>query len=160
MISGSTVVLALVLLAPGEADGQCVMKSYGSGVRLAEATATGELLRRPEEFVGRPVRVEGEVGEVCQMAGCWMEIRAGGSAEGGAIKVKVADGEIVFPVSSRGKRATAEGTFERLEMSRERFVAYQRHLAEELGKSFDPASVGEGPYRLYQIAGTGAEICE
>lgn len=45
-------------------------------------------------------------------------------------------------------------------MSRERWLAYQRHLAEEQGRDFDPATVGEGPYRLHQIADTGAEICE
>jgi hypothetical protein len=156
----ATSLLAVSLLLPGEGGGDCVHKTYGAGLRLAETTPVEDLLARPEEFVGRAVRVDGEVVEVCEMAGCWMAIRAGGAAAGGAVRVKVADGEIVFPVSARGKPAAAEGGFERLEMTRERFLAYQRHLAEEQGKTFDPATVGDGPYRVYQITGTGAEICE
>ena len=45
-----------------------------------------------------------------------------------------------------------------LDMERDAYVAWRRHLAEELGQTFDEASVGDGPYRIVQIAGTGAEI--
>jgi len=155
---------SLVLLACGlgfstfAAAEECAKTSYGAGVRLAETTPVTDLLGAPDRWVGEQVRVEGEVADVCEMAGCWLEIRA---AEGDQIvKVKVKDGEIVFPVSARGKAAVAEGKFERLDLDRAKYVSYARHAAEEKGQTFDASAVGDGPFHVYQIAGTGAEICQ
>jgi hypothetical protein len=147
--------LALAFTAGASAD--CDATRYGAGVTLNETTPVEAVLDRPEEFVGRTVRVEGTVADVCEMAGCWLEIRAG---EGDRVlKVKVKDGEMVFPTSARGRRANAQGVVERLEMDRAQYVRQARHLAQEKGGTFDEAAVGEGPFRLYQVKGTGAEIC-
>jgi len=155
--------LPLVILACGlvlptlVAAEECAKTSYGAGVRLAETTPVADLLGTPDRWVGEQVRVEGEVADVCEMAGCWLEIRA---TEGDRIvKVKVKDGEIVFPVSARGKAAVAEGKFERLDLDRDKYVAYAKHVAEEKGQAFDASAVGDGPFHVYQIQGTGAEIC-
>lgn len=152
----------LAFSAPGLAD--CDRESYGAGVSIAEATPIAAIMAAPESYVGKEVRVEGKVKEVCEMAGCWMEmVAADPGAEGaapGELKVKVKDGEIVFPVAARGKEAVAQGKVERLEMSRDKYLKHQKHLAKEQGREFDEASVvGEGPFRLYQVAGTGALIC-
>lgn len=146
------------LVLPALAAGQeCAKTSYGAGVTLAESTPIATLLEAPDEWVGEQVRVEGVIAEVCEMAGCWLELRA---ADGDrVVKVKVEDGEIVFPVSARGKTAVAQGTFERLEFDRESFVVRARHEAQEKGSRFDESSIGDGPFRAYQIAGSGAEIC-
>ncbi len=153
-----TLAAFLIVAAPAAAFADCAKKSYGAGVTLAESTPVAQLLESPDPWVGRTVRVEGEVVDVCEKAGCWLELRAGAGQR--ELKVKVEDGEIVFPVSARGKAAVAQGTFERLDMDRARYVAYARHRAEEQGAPFDEASVGEGPFQVYQVAGTGAEICE
>ena len=80
-------------------------------------------------------------------------------AKGGAkMKVKVDDGVIVFPVDSKGRLAVAEGVVESIPMTRENYVAWLEHLAEEKGEKFDAATVGDGPYRIFQIKGAGAEI--
>jgi hypothetical protein len=87
-----------------------------------------------------------------------MEIQAVDS--GRTLKVKVKDGDIVFPVAARGKQAVAQGKVEDLEMSRAKYIRHLKHLAEEQEKPFDEASVqGDGPFHVYQIAGSGAEIC-
>jgi len=151
-------ILICALALPAAVRGEeCDKTSYGAGVRIAESTPVVELLASPDRWVGEQVRVEGEVADVCEMAGCWLEIRA---TEGDqVVKVKVKDGEIVFPTSARGKAAVAEGKFERLDLDRKKYVTYARHAAEEKGQPFDEAAVGEGPFHVYQIAGTGAEIC-
>lgn len=149
--------LVLVCLATPALTAECAKKSYGGGVTLAESTPVAVLVDAAEEHVGRKVRVEGTVVDVCEKAGCWMEIRAQEGEQ--IVKVKVKDGEIVFPTAARGKSAVAEGTFERREMDRAQYVAHLEHLADEQGREFDASTLGEGPFRVYQIAGTGAEIC-
>lgn len=150
-------ILGLVAAAPLVAE-PCQKKVLGGGVTLAEATPVASILAEPESFVGKELRVEGTVAEVCENAGCWMKLRAG---EGDRVlKVKVKDGEIVFPLAARGNSAVAQGSFERLEMSRDKYVGYLKHIAEEQKKPFDEATVpSEGPFRIYQLKGTGAEVC-
>ena len=151
--------LLCALFAAPALAGECVKTSYGAGVTLAEPTPIAALLDHAEDYVGTTVRVEGAVTEVCAKAGCWLELRA---AEGErTLRVKVKDGEIVFPASARGQRASAEGTFEARELDRAAYLRWARHLAEERGQPFDEASIaGDGPFRLYQVAGRGAEICQ
>jgi hypothetical protein len=150
--------LLLLATAPVFAE-PCDKASYGSGVTLTEATAVAAILDQPGAFIGKEVRIEGEVEAVCEMAGCWMEIRA---ADGGrTLKVKVKDGDIVFPVSAKGKWAAAQGKVEDLEMSRAKYLQHRKHVAKETGVAFDEASLqGDGPFHVYQLAGTGAEICK
>jgi hypothetical protein len=147
--------LAVMLaLTPGlqAADGT----SYGQGVKLAETTSVAKILADPDAYVGKRVRIEGRVVDVCPMKGCWMEMEEEGGAS--RLKVKVDDGVIVFPVDAKGKLAVAEGTVEAIPMTRERYVDWLQHLAEEKGAKFDPATVGDGPFRILQIRGTGARI--
>ena len=133
-------------------------KTYGAGVKTAETTSMAKILADPDAWVGKKVRIQGKVVDVCPMKGCWMELE---EANGGAkMKVKVDDGVIVFPVDAKGKLAMAEGVVESIPMTRERYVAWLEHLAEEKGQKLDPATVGDGPYRIFQIKGAGAEIAE
>ncbi|HEX7183462.1 MAG TPA: DUF4920 domain-containing protein [Thermoanaerobaculia bacterium] len=144
--------LGLAALAPLQAA-----ETYGGGVTLAETTSIGKILADPDAYVGKRVRIEGQVLDVCPMKGCWMEI-AEEKGGGERIRIKVDDGVLVFPVSSKGKMAVAEGVVEAIPMEREQYVRWLRHLAEETGQTFDPKSVGEGPFRIIQIQGMGARV--
>ena len=149
-----TVLLPVVVGADGATKGE----SYGNGVSLTETTSIREILARPDDFVGKTVRIEGPVLDVCPMKGCWMELGAAQGDGTASLRVKVDDGVITFPVTAKGKLAVAEGKVEALPMSREQYVGWLAHLAEERGETFDPASVGEGPFCILQIHGTGAKI--
>jgi hypothetical protein len=149
---------ALLALPAGAADSTCDAVTLGTGINLAETTPIDQLLADAEARVGQPVAVEGEVTEVCQMAGCWLELRAGEGDR--SIRVKVDDGVLVFPNWAQGKRARAEGTVERLELAREEYVVHRQHEAHEADRDFDESEVeGDGPFLVYRIRGTGAEIC-
>jgi hypothetical protein len=93
------------------------------------------------------------------MKGCWMELSEDPAGkEPARLRVKVDDDVIVFPVTAEGKLAVAEGVVEAIPMTREQYTGWLAHLAEERGQKLDPATVGEGPFRILQIRGTGARI--
>jgi hypothetical protein len=101
--------------------------------------------------------VKGKVTEVCQMMGCWMSLAD--PETGQLLKIKVDDGDIVFPKDSIGKMAIAEGKLTKLELTREQAIQTAKHEAEEQGRKFNPASVTKG-VTIYQIQGVGAQILD
>jgi co-chaperonin GroES (HSP10) len=130
-------------------------KKLGKKLTLKETTKVSNILSTPDKFVGKKVLVEGTVLDVCSKRGCWMEIASDKKHE--KIKVKVKDGEIVFPMEAKGKTAKVEGEIYKIEMSKEDAIKAGEHEAKEHGTKFDPASV-KGPIVKYQIKGLGAEI--
>jgi hypothetical protein len=144
---------ALLLLAPLAAAGAPVR--VGAEITVAEATPMADILLSPSDYAGKTVRVEGEVRGVCTRMGCWMDIA---DQAGNRIRIQVEDGVMVFPSDATGRPAVAQGTVTVEELSREQYVAWKRHLAEEGAAPFDEATVGEGPFRVVQIAGTGARV--
>ncbi len=148
-----TVLLLLIcLLAATQVYGSA--KSYGKGVQIKEATAVSAILDKPDQYIGRQVRIEGMIIEVCAKRGCWVYVA--GDRQGEKIQVKVTDGEIVFPMSVSGSMGVIEGVVEELKISREEMIKYQQHLAEEKGQPFDPSTVKDE--RMIRIIGLGAEI--
>ncbi len=88
------------------------------------------------------------------MMGCWLDLT---NSDGQKVRVKVQDGEIVFPKDASGKTVVAEGVFNKLGLTREQAVARAEEEAKETGRKFDPASIKSG-MTIYQIQGTGAVI--
>ena len=131
-------------------------KTYGKGVHLQETTPVSRILETPDAFIGKTVRVEGMILEVCAKRGCWIYVA--GDRQGEKIQVKVTDGEIVFPMSASGRMGVVEGIVEELSLSREQMIQYLKHMAEEKGQPFDPATVKDE--RLIRLVGLGAEIEE
>ena len=119
---------------------------YGKEISLTEKTSISKILSHPEEYVGKTVLVEGEILEVCAMAGCWMELKS--DAENQKVKIKVKDGDIVFPVEAKGKSALVEGTVYKIELTKEEAVEYYEHVATEQGTEFDAATVTGSYYTL------------
>ena len=138
----------LVLAQSGEGK-------YGSEITLAEKTKILAILEDPESYIDQVVLIEGEVLDVCPKMGCWMELKS--EVEGEKIKVKVEDGEIVFPMEAIGSTALVEGKVYKIELSQEDAIDYYKHIAEESNKEFDPSTV-TGPMTIYQIKGLAAEI--
>lgn len=131
-------------------------QSYGAGVKEAETTSVAKIMADPDAYVGKTVRIEGKVTDVCPMKGCWMELEEKGGAD--RMRVRVEDGVIVFPVDAKGKSAVAEGKLEAISMDREQYVGWLQHLAEEQGKTFDASTVGDGPFRIFELRATGAKV--
>lgn len=128
----------------------------GKPLTLTSPSSIKEVLDSPAQFVGKTVQVKGKVTEVCQMMGCWTNLV---DADGKMIRIKVTDGEIVFPKDSIGKTAIAEGLFKKIELTKEQAIAQAKHEAEEQGRKFNPASVKSGT-TIYQIQGAGAVLLD
>ncbi|MCS7023719.1 MAG: DUF4920 domain-containing protein [Bryobacteraceae bacterium] len=131
-------------------------KKLGKPLVLDQLTPIQALLAQPEQYVGKVVKVKGRATEVCEKMGCWTTLV---DEQGNSIRIKVNDGEIVFPRSHVGKMVIAEGTFKKIVLSREQAVARARHEAEEQGRKFDPDSIRSG-VTIYQIQGTGAVLLD
>ena len=128
---------------------------FGQGVTLAESVKVSDLAADPEKYAGRRVRIEGEVEDVCQMAGCWFTVKS--DVPGKTMKFKVTDGVMVFPMAAKGKYAVAEGTVRKMVLDLEATKKVLKHEADEQGRPFDPASVKE-PMTIVRIDGLGAVI--
>ena len=127
---------------------------YGAGLVLKESTALQAIMAEPEGYENRIVQVHATIDEVCPRRGCWIDIA---DATGTSVRVKVTDGDIVFPLSAKGHEAVVEGIVERIEMTEEEHRAWKEHEAEELGVSFDPTTV-TGPMTTWRLQGLGARI--
>ena len=90
---------------------QAAETKYGAGVTITKATPIKELYASPEKFVGKTVRVDGVVTAVCTEMGCWMAIGASDNPDQAVRFQAEHDGKIVFPISLKGKQASAEGVF-------------------------------------------------
>jgi hypothetical protein len=144
------VLVALVTAAAGEIK-------LGKPFTIDEFIGIDKLMTHADRYVGRVVQVKGTVRDVCRAMGCWMELAD--IQSGKHIRVKVRDGEIVFPKEAIGKTAIAEGTLEQVKLTREQAVAQAKHEAEANGRKFDPESIS-ADVTYYQIKGTGAVIFE
>lgn len=90
--------------------------TFGTGVTLETATPIADVIAKPADYAGKTIRVEGVVTGVCQHMGCWMTLAPAGATgeKPAALRLKVDDGVIVFPVSTRGKTAVAQGVIEKV----------------------------------------------
>ena len=149
-----TTILACCLVLSATAFAGDVPSSFGAGVDDGDTITPAQLMADPEAYVDQVVRVAGKVTDVCPMAGCW--IRVAGD-EGPEIRVKVKDGEIVFPKELKNHGVVAQGTFRKHTMTREQALASAAHEAEERGLPFDPETA-EVSTTMYQIEGTGAVL--
>jgi hypothetical protein len=132
------------------------MEKYGEALTEGlEPTSISDILADPDAWAGKKVQITGKVSGVCAHQGCWIDIT---STEDATLRVKVDDGIIVFPEESVGREAIAEGEVEILDMNRDEYEAWLRHVAEEEDREFDPAEIGEEPYRMVRLKGLGSEI--
>ena len=154
MLFGMRRLLLLTLLAAVSLI--ATSEQMGAPFTLEETTPIAKILAAPDSYVGKTVRIEGKATEVCQMMGCWVMLR---DDDGNMLRVKVVDGEIVFPQDAPGRKVAAEGELARFDLTREQAVARARHEAEEQGRAFDPASIKEGTV-VYQLQGTGARVVD
>ncbi|MBT3784982.1 DUF4920 domain-containing protein [bacterium] len=135
---------------------------YGRGARPSKAVSLSEILANPKKYMSKEVTISGPVTDVCPKAGCWLRLKGDKGAQ--SLRVKVKDGDIVFPLSSVGKRVTTRGMLKAIEFTPEKAAAYFEHLAEEKGEEFDRKTAENilaniaGPIVIYQLNAYGAVI--
>ncbi len=145
--AGITMLLSLPLLA--------AELKLGKPIDIQSTTSINELLSQPDNYVGKDVKIEGEIVDVCQNQGCFIHVKDSSSKE--TLLVKVNDGEIVFPKDAAGKKVVAQGKFEKQTQTKEQLIESTKHFAEEAGKKADTSKITQGK-TTYRIKGQGAII--
>ena len=113
--------------------------SYGLPISGVTPLGIGEMLQFAENHIGNQVLVKGDIIEVCPMRGCWVQVQDNKTSS--TIRIKVTDGEIVFPLSSKGYGILAEGELVKLEFSEKQAKNWKHHLALEKGIELDTAKI-------------------
>jgi len=128
---------------------------FGEPIALKKSLKIKNILDNPGDYLNKVIRVEGTIVGVCAHMGCWMEIA--GDEPFTKIRVKVKDGDMVFPLTAKGRHAVIEGELVALDLSQEQATMMKKAECEEKGEHFDPDSVKEG-ITVYQINPRGVVI--
>lgn len=112
---------------------------YGEAFPDEGAMPVQAVVAEREQYIGKNVKVEGTVAEVCQMAGCWLTLQTG---DGNNVRILVArkeNGDYAFtvPKDISGRRVVVQGTLDEETL----LEGTQRHLAEDAGVEVDEASL-------------------
>ena len=126
-------------------------KKFGKDISIKKSTQVSALLEKPDEYIGKTVRIEGTVLNVCKMKGCWMEVAS--DKEFQSIVVKVDDGVIVLPMEAKGKKAIVEGTLYAVEVE-----SKEEHKDGEKENCAEESEECVHKTKKYLLKGLGAEI--
>ncbi len=141
-----------LILIPGA---QAADKIFGERPALKNTVKISAILDAPEKYLGKVIQVEGIVMDVCPMRGCWMKVKSDRKKEN--LFIKVNDGEMVFPMSARGKNTVIKGKLVKQVMPLKDVIEIEKARAEKKGEKFDPASV-KGPRTSYMFKPIGVVI--
>lgn len=83
-------------------------KTYNGGADMSKLIPISTLLNDAQKYTTEPVTIKGTVTRVCQKRGCWMQLASDKKFQ--TLRVKVRDGDMVFPMTAQGKTAFATGT--------------------------------------------------
>jgi len=145
IVRAAVLACAVVTVAAAAGD-----EKLGKGVTLTDATPIKALYETPEKFVGKTIRIDGVVTAVCAEMGCWMALAESDTSEQPVrLKVEHAAG-IVFPISAKGKKASAEGVLEKI-------AAGDKEANEAASEHAGHAKVSDFA-KKYHIKATGAVI--
>lgn len=131
--------------------------NFGTAVDTSKVMKISTLMENPQDYLNSPVTIKGTIVSVCQKRGCWMTIASDKRFQN--LRIKVKDGDMVFPLSAKGSQAIATGKLQPLQYSLKQTRKLLAYRAKEEGKEFDPASVTE-PMTMYQLVPTGVSILD
>ncbi len=131
-------------------------QKFGTGADMNKLVAISTILTSPDDYVAKDITVKGAIVSVCEKRGCWMTIASDQKFQ--TLRIKVRDGDMVFPLTAKGKIAYATGVLVGNKLNKENAIAYLKHMAEEANEEFDSASVPDEGITIYQLAPTGVTI--
>ena len=131
-------------------------ETFGAGVTLNDTTPLTTLMANPAAYEGKTVRIDGTVTAVCEHMGCWMSFAPTDVPQGATFLVKVDDGVIVFPVTAKGRRASAQGVIQRVPGNPEAQEAANEHARHAAGAA--PAGTPAPAPVAWQLKATGAIV--
>jgi len=122
---------------------------FGAGIVEGASTPIADVMKAPEQFTGKTVRVEAPITGVCQTKGCWMQL----GSQQPTVFVKFKDYAFFVPKDASGRTAIVEGVM----TMKQETVEQTKHYLEDAGKHDEAAKVTEGR-KLYHFMATGVAI--
>jgi hypothetical protein len=89
------------------------------------AVSLGALIKDPAPYNGQIIETTGKVSQVCQAAGCWMELSVADSGE--RVRTPMAGHAFMLPKTIVGKEARVQGRVEMIALSE----GMKKHLEAE-----------------------------
>ena len=131
---------------------------YGDFSSVEKIQNIGDLISNKDVYINKEVKVRGLIKEVCPMRGCWLEVVDENGID--KLRIKVTDGDIVFPLSAKGRNIEAEGQFSILTLNKQQAKNWKKHLAAEKGIEIDTAEIilSQNDYFEYRLNTVGAKI--
>ena len=146
-VKWAVVLVFMMVACPGWAEGPVKEGStqYGDAFALEEEVSVDDVLKSPEKYADKTIRVRGKITSVCKKKGCWM-ILGKPDVKDSFIRVRMKDYGFFVPLDCSGQDAAVEGVFTR-KLLQEKMV---KHYAEDAGK--DPAKVSGTRQELSMMA--------
>lgn len=125
--------------------------SLGAGVKPGEALEVAAIAKKLDKQTEAPMKITGEVVEVCKKKGCWMTLK---TAEGEPMRVTFKDYAFFMPLDIEGKTVVLDGLARQQTISMEKL----RHYAEDAKKSPEEIAKITGPKDEIAYEATGVVI--
>jgi hypothetical protein len=122
----------------------------GAALTNAKKVSLAKVMKNPDKYAGKNIRVEGVIVRSCKMEGCWMELAP--KADAKSVRVKMKDHKFFVPLNAAGLNAKAEGVFEVKTLTK----AEVDHLIEDGGK-FDNRNA-DGTVTEISFVASGVEL--
>ncbi len=81
-------------------------KYFGAPFTVASALPASQVLADPAAHADKPVRMTGELSEVCAKMGCWAVVRDG---EGRSVRITMKDHSFGIDKDTKGRKVDVEG---------------------------------------------------
>ncbi len=141
--SSAPVATAAAPVAPAEAG----WTHYGAPFTVTTAVPAATVLAAPQDHAAAPVRITGQLAEVCQKAGCWAVVR---DDAGHAIRITMKDHAFGIAKDGAGKSCDVEGTLVKKAVD----PATIEHYKSEGGKT----TPEEGKAEAWELVVTAASV--
>jgi hypothetical protein len=126
---------------------------YGSKFKVSELTPISKLISKSKELAEKEVIIKGMITNVCSYRGCWMEFASDKKYQ--SLRIKVRDGDMVFPITAKGKTAYAKGKISSKTFTKKQLISMAQKRAK--GKNADISKI-TGPKTYYQFVPSGVRI--
>ena len=123
----------------------------GAPLGGSKKVSLAKVMKDPNKYAGKSVRVEGVIVRSCKKEGCWLELAPKTDAK--SVRVTMKDHAFFVPLESAGANAKAEGTFKVKTLSK----AEVEHLVKDDGAKFDNINA-DGTVTEISFEASGIEL--
>ena len=130
---------------------------FGQAVNEEVKVSISTLLANAEKYADKEVTISGTIVGVCSHRGCWVDIASDAKFE--KLRIKVRDGDMVFPLLAKGRQALATGTLQAIELSLEQTKQYKATLAKRRGEKIVTEDITVA-MSIYQLSPIGVKVLD